>query len=138
MVETLPAPVRVSVVSGSALSDGAYAVFDIRAPAGAVIPPHVRAHQDAVLLVVTGELQVACGDTRQTLGRGDTAALPRDVACRVDARTDVHLLCLAMPAGLEDLADLVADQSLELDDIAALLAAAGITLLPRAWARRED
>jgi quercetin dioxygenase-like cupin family protein len=120
---------------GRAGDDVAFAVFEVHAPAGVVLPPHVRSGADAILVVLEGTLAVVCGERRRRVGAGESVTLPRDVPCRIDAAADVHLLCVARPAAFEDLLGLLDDARVGPDDLAALAAAAGVTLLPAHWER---
>lgn len=126
----------VDVIAGGAATGGAYALLDVRAAAGAALAPHVALRHDAVLYVLEGELELETGDGIRTLGVGGQAALARRAPRRVRAVSDVRVLALTVPAGLDELSDLVGEP-LDGDDLAALLAAAGISLLPRAWRPSE-
>jgi len=123
----------VDVVAGGAVTGGAYALLDVRAAAGTALAPHVALRHDDVLLVLEGELELETGEGVRVLGAGEHASLVRRTPRRFRAASDVHVLVLTVPAGLDDLADLVG-ASLDEDDLAAVLAAAGISLLPRAYA----
>lgn len=128
-----PGP-RVDVVAGGAASGGAYALLDVRAPAGTAIPPHSHAVREATILVLDGRLELVCGRERTVLCTGDLSRLPAGSPCRITARTAVRLLVLCVPAGLETLADLADPAAVpDPDDVAALLTAAGVSLLPAAW-----
>jgi quercetin dioxygenase-like cupin family protein len=126
-------PLEVSVVAGGEATGGAYALLEVRAAAGTVLPPHVALRHDDLLVVLAGELEVETRTGISVLAAGEHVSLARRLPRRLCARTDVHVLVLTLPAGLEALADLPSLPSLDGDDLAALLAAAGISLLPRAW-----
>jgi len=126
-----PSPTRVELVAGG--SDRDYSVVEIEAPAGASLPPHVCSHEDGTLLVLTGEIEVVLSTGRRVLSPGECASLPRAAPRRVHAITDVTLLCVSVPAGLERLAELIGPEAPGADDRAALLAAAGVALLPVGW-----
>jgi quercetin dioxygenase-like cupin family protein len=129
-----PSPLSIEVATDRAHSDGAYVLLDVRAAGGTVLPPHVRAAEDATLLVLEGELSVASADLRRVVRAGEPVVLPRATPCRIEARTDVRVLVLAVPAGLESLAELAADvTAADPDDLAALLSAAGVSLIPATW-----
>lgn len=125
----------VDVMAGGAVTSGAYALLDVRAAAGAELSPHVALRHDDLLHVLGGELEVETRDGVRVLGAGEHVALARRAPRRLRAVTDVHVLVLTVPAGLDDLADLVGEP-VDADDLAALLAAAGVTLLPRASRER--
>ncbi|WP_036725550.1 cupin domain-containing protein [Patulibacter minatonensis] len=129
----LPGP-RVEVVAGRESTGGAYALFDVRAPAGTAIPPH--RHQDRVstLLLLEGRLRVLHDAGWTALDPGDVARIEPSEPCRLEAQADVRLLVLTVPAGLEALTGLAgATTAPDPDDVAALLAASGVALLPSAW-----
>jgi quercetin dioxygenase-like cupin family protein len=123
----------VDVMAAGAATGGAYALLDVRAAAGAALAPHVALRHEDLLLVLEGELEVETRDGVRVLGAGEHVSLARRAPRRFRAVSDVHVLVLTVPAGLDELADLVS-ASLDSDDLAALLAAAGISLLPRAYA----
>jgi quercetin dioxygenase-like cupin family protein len=124
----------IAVATDRTRSDGAYVLLDVRAAGGTVLPPHVRTAEDATLLVLEGELSIASADLRRVVRAGEPVVLPRATPCRIEARTDVRVLILAIPAGLEALVDLAADvESADPDDRAALLSAAGVSLIPATW-----
>ena len=136
MPETAPTttdPVtHARLVAGLDPDDG-YAVVELRAPAGASLPPHTCAHESGTLLVLSGRLEVVLGTRRHLLGPGDLLALPRQSPRRMLVVADVRLLCVSVPAGLERLVDLIGPAAPGPDDRAALLAAAGVALLPPGW-----
>lgn len=119
----------VSLILPGGATGGACAAFDVRVPAGAGLPPHVRRDHDAALLVLAGRVVVVCGHGRTELTTGGTMSLPRGAACRVDATEDARMLVFALPAAFEDLVDGATDT----DDLMALLSVAGISLLPARW-----
>lgn len=134
MPDAPPPGLRVDVVAGSATTGDAYALLDVRAPAGTAIPPHSHEVREATILVLEGRLELVCGRERSVLEIGDLSRLPAGSPCRMTARSDVRLLFLTVPAGLEALSDLADPTSApDPDDVAALLAAAGVSLLPAAW-----
>ncbi len=130
---TVEARPRTSVELVAGGRDGDYAVLEVRAPAGAALPPHVSSRQDGVVLVLEGELDVRVGEERRFVAAGGALELPHSRPRRVEVLADARLLCLTAPAGLERLAEAIADPSVESDDLAALLAAEGVALLPRGW-----
>jgi quercetin dioxygenase-like cupin family protein len=124
---------HVDVVAGGDASGGAYAVLDVHAPAGTVLRPHVSTREDTIVFVLEGELDAVVGGARRTLREGEQVLLPRAVPRRLAAASDVWLLCLAIPAGIELLRDLADPPAQDPDDVAARLSHAGIDLLPQAW-----
>jgi quercetin dioxygenase-like cupin family protein len=110
----------------------AFSAFEVHAPAGTVLPPHVREAQDGALVVLAGAVAVGCEDGTQRLGRGGTVALPRGAVCRVDVVADAVLLAVVLPGAFAALPDVLAGP-VDPDDLAALLAVDGVRLLPTAW-----
>lgn len=113
--------------------DDAYSVTEIRAPAGASLPPHVYENEDSVLVVLAGEIEAVLATGRSVLHAGESLSLPRAQPRRLHVLADARLLCVSMPAGLERLADLIGPSAPDEDDRAALLTAAGVALLPAGW-----
>jgi quercetin dioxygenase-like cupin family protein len=107
----------------------AYAIIEVQAPAGTRLPPHVASREDAVVLVLSGELEVVLAGAPQTLRAGQALALPRDVPRALNARTDLRLLCLATPAD-KRFVELVRPPLPDPEDLAVLLTAAGMARLP--------
>jgi quercetin dioxygenase-like cupin family protein len=124
---------HVDVVADGDTNGGAYAVLDVRAEAGTALRPHVSHREDTILCLLEGELEVVIDGAQRTLGAGQQVTLPRDTPRRLCALSDVWLLCLPIPAGIELLRDLAEPPAPDPDDVAARLSAAGIDLLPQAW-----
>ena len=135
-------PVKISLLAGGEATGGAYAVVDIRAPAGFGLPPHVLCRDEARLVVLGGTVDVDLGDERLRLEGGDQAVLPVAVPRCVRVVTDARMVAVLVPAGLERLLGVTGPPLPDPDDLAAHLAAAGVTLLaprrdaPAAGARR--
>jgi quercetin dioxygenase-like cupin family protein len=106
-----------------------YVLIEVAAPEGAGLPPHVASREDAVVLVLHGELEVTLAGAPQTLRAGQALALPRDVARALRAASDVRALLLAAPA-TERLIDLVKPPLPDPEDLAVLVTAAGMVRLP--------
>jgi quercetin dioxygenase-like cupin family protein len=122
--------IAVDVVVDGQATGGAYALLDVRAPAGSALPRHVQRAEDGVLHVLAGEVEVVLDGVRTVHGAGAHVVLPRGVPRHVTVLDDARLLCLGMPAGVERLASVLGEPPLADDDVAALLAAAGVALLP--------
>jgi quercetin dioxygenase-like cupin family protein len=90
------------LVATGADTGGALAVMEQRASRGFSPPRHVHHGEDTALLVLEGALTLSIGDETSTLGAGEMAWLPRDVAhtFRVDS-DEARLLEVLTPAGFE-------------------------------------
>jgi quercetin dioxygenase-like cupin family protein len=118
----------VDVVAGGAATGGAYSLVEVRATAGTTLPPHVALHDDLVV-VLEGELEVQTWAGERVLAAGEQIALARRTPRRLRALSEVRVLVLSTPAGADTLAELVGRPAPVPDDLAALLAAAGVSLL---------
>jgi quercetin dioxygenase-like cupin family protein len=114
----------------SLVARSAYSILDVRLEAGARIPPHVNRDQDLVVHLVEGEVELDVDRGSERLSAGAVAAVGRGRPRRLTALTATRLLVISVPGGIDGPAAIAADASLEPDDRAALLAAAGITRLP--------
>ena len=123
---------EVQVVAGGSASGGAYVVLDVRLPAGASLPPHCPSREAGTVAVLEGTLAVDAGGARRVLEEGELMVLPRGAPRSLAALSDVRLLCLVVPGGVEELADLASPPVPSRDDVAARLTAAGVSLLPPA------
>jgi len=121
---------EVDVVVDRRASAGAYALLDVRAAAGAVVPRHVAAAEEVVVQLLGGRIELLLGRERRELTSGDRTAIPRGVPRAARVVEPVRALLLLLPAGAEQLALLLGDPPADADDLAALLAAAGISRLP--------
>ncbi len=130
----------VEVLADGAVTGGACTVLEVRAPAGSGLPCHVHELEDETLHVLHGKLRVASGGAVRDLGAGEVLHLPRGVPHRVLAlAAGTRYLVMHVPAGIETFLRATADETgtarlpLGDDDVAALLAAAGLRLLPHVW-----
>jgi quercetin dioxygenase-like cupin family protein len=119
------------VVVSAEQSGGAYALLDVRAGGDLALDPHVVRQEDLLLYVLAGDLVVVLDGRRYALAAGDFLALPRRVPRAMRMSVGTRALCLVRPAGGERLAWLAADPAVTVDDRLALLAAAGVQMLPR-------
>lgn len=128
---------QVLVVARGEHDGGSYAVLDVKAAAGTRLPAHTATREELAVLVLRGELELQSGGTGGEAGRrlraGAWEILRRDRPRRISVVEDAWALCVAAPAGLESLVDVIADPVVQPDDLSALLAAAGVSLLPRGW-----
>lgn len=114
-----------SIVAGPA-----YSIVDVRLEAGVRIPSHVNQGEDLVVHVVEGEVELVLDRRGERLSAGAAAAVGRGRPRRLTALTGARLLLTSVPGGIEGLAGIAADVSLDADDRAALLAAAGVVRVP--------
>ncbi|MEH3053290.1 MAG: cupin domain-containing protein [Patulibacter minatonensis] len=143
MIEGLPADpirwyegMRLRVLVDAPTAGGQFALCEVHAPAGAATSVHRHEHEDEVVHVRAGRVDLWTRDEHRILGAGESGHLPRGVPHRLRALGDgpADLLIAFMPGGVE--ASLLAasttdaDGPLDPDDLAALLSAAGIRTLP--------
>lgn len=128
---------QVLVVARGEHEDGSYVVLDVKAAAGTRLPAHTATREDLTIVVLRGELELQSGgagqEARRTLRAGAWEVVRRDRPRRITVVEDAWALCVAAPAGFETLVDAIADPAVQPDDLSALLAAAGVSLLPRGW-----
>ncbi len=129
----------VRVLADSARSAGACTVLEVLAPLGSGLPCHVHELEDETLHVLDGHLRVALAGSVRVLGPGEVLHLPRGEPHRVaPASAEARFLVVHVPAGLETFLRATADETAAGpltvdDDVAALLAAAGLRLVPHVW-----
>ncbi len=128
-----PKSPAIRVIAGGRAAGLDYSVIELRLRGGHDLPPHALSREDCLMLVLDGELEVKLGDQLRTLKAGEVLQLPRTLPRRVTVATSAHILLVAVPAGIEELADAIGDASMHPDDTAALLAGFGVDLLPSGW-----
>ncbi len=120
------------VVDGSG-TDGTYALLELRAPAGSGAPLHLHEREDQLLVVLAGTLDVLVDGERTEVVAGSCHKLPRGVPhAYVAGPQGALFLSLCTPSGFEDLilaALPEGDAAPDPDDVAALMAAAGVRSL---------
>ena len=119
----------IEVVAATA----AYFLVELRLAGGLIVPPHVARREDLVLQVVDGEIELIIDGGRERLLSGDGAPVPRGRPRRLSVLRPARLLVAGTPGGIESLAPIFSDPSVEPDDLAALLAAAGVDRVPARW-----
>ncbi len=124
--------VGVDVVADAGTTDGAYALIDVRLPAGTSLRPHVVTRETIDLRVLAGDLTVVVDGAPHALTAGDHLRLAPGLPRALRATTTARVLGLVVPGVTAQLARAAADASLCADDRAAWLAAADVRLLPRA------
>jgi quercetin dioxygenase-like cupin family protein len=125
------AAIAVDVVVPGERTGGAYALIDVRLPAGVTLAPHVVDRETIDLWVLDGGLRVVVDGVRHELAAGEHLRLAPRAPRALTATAATRLLGLLVPAGGERLAAVAADPATRPDDRAALLAAADVRLLPR-------
>lgn len=114
-----------TVHAESSTTGAAFAVIELRAPAGDTSPWHRHAREHETFVVVEGRLQVRVGDATHDLGPGETVTGPPGAphGYRVIGDTPARFLVVVVPAGLEE-----AFRAMDAGDATAL-AAAGVEIL---------
>ena len=123
------AALSATVVAAGAGTADSFAVLEASLGPGAVIPNHVHRHEDVHLLALSGALSVVRDGCPQRVRTGEHVRLHAGQPWGARALDGSRLLVLFVPAGAERLAaPLLAAH--DADDRAALLAAAGIHVVP--------
>ncbi len=123
-----PVPAATVVVTGDGTANR-YALLEVAAPAGAATPHHVHQQEDLVVIVISGSLVLVEDGGSRRLTAGDHALLRANVPWRARAEQDSRVLAVLLPAGAERLAAVLPSVT-DGEDRAALLAAAGIHVVP--------
>lgn len=127
---------RLRILVDADQSGGQLTLCKIDAPAGVSTSVHRHEREDEIVHVLDGALEVWTREGLRTLHAGETVRLPRGVPHRLTALgpAGARALIAYVPGGVE--AALLAastdgpGERLDPDDLAALLAVAGITVLP--------
>ena len=109
-----------------------YSVVDVRLTAGLSIPAHVTEGEDLFVHILEGEVELVRDGRNQRLTAGTVARIARGLPRRMTVLADARLLLTSVPGGINRLTAIAADPSLDADDRAALLAAAGVVRVPAA------
>jgi len=86
----------------SAETGGAVSVVEQRAPAGFSPPLHVHAHEDAVIIVLEGELTVQVGEARRKVMPSESVFLPRRVPHTFRADVPSRVIEITTPGGSDE------------------------------------
>lgn len=128
---------QVTVAVDGSSTDGARAVCVLVAEAGARLPRRRHAREDVTVTVCSGAAAVTTPTGPRMLSSGQRLRVSRGEAFGVEV-TSLAPTVLALefePAGFETTLQAISsvspEEALDPDDVAALLAAAGVTLLPR-------
>lgn len=134
------AGMALRVVVGAQATGGRLALCHVAAPPGSSTPVHRHEHEDEVLHVLVGAVDVWQQGARVVLTPGSSLLLPRGLPHRVTVGdAPAEFLLAFLPGGVEDalVSASSADPAVALDpdDVAALLAPAGVSVY--AWDTRE-
>ncbi|MEU4516450.1 cupin domain-containing protein [Nonomuraea wenchangensis] len=114
----------MTVKAGESETSGALTLIEQECPPRFATPWHVHQKDDEAFYVLSGTVQLYCGDRTWQAGTGDFVLLPRHLPHAFANRQDspLRLLQLTWPAGFEhfaaDLADRAPDPAL-LAEVAA-------------------
>lgn len=92
---------RMSVLFDAEATAGQLSVLRSHLPQGAAAPVHVHSDEDEMFIVLKGSAVFWAGDQRYELSDGGVAFLPRHVPHAYHFTSDVDLLTLCTPAGIE-------------------------------------
>jgi quercetin dioxygenase-like cupin family protein len=140
MTTTAPDRLRLDGLTATIQADtastaGRYLLLDCEGRQGDRVPTHVHTREDEWVLVLDGELAVTLDGTELTVRPAEPIVLPKRVPHALEVRSpDTRFLSLWDPPGLEAVLRALSEETpgaapLDPDDVDALLAAAGITLL---------
>lgn len=111
-----PQPISIAPGSGRVLklqgithkltraqTGGAYYLFECDYDSGGGTNLHVHRHEDEVLYVLKGEVEVRLASQRMRATRGGVTYLPRNIphALYNPAKTSLKILVVAIPGGME-------------------------------------
>jgi quercetin dioxygenase-like cupin family protein len=113
-----------------AAMDRRYVLVHAEAARGAAVPLHVHRHATRYLLLVDGELDVRRDGERVRLTAPDACAVPSGIPHALTVASEhARFVVVCDPSAEPAVRALAGDPPLEPDDLAAVLAAADVTLL---------
>jgi quercetin dioxygenase-like cupin family protein len=133
---------HLRVLVDGAATAGRHAVAELRGGRGAALPAHVHADEDEWVLVLAGRVSVRMSNVEVTIGAGERLPLPRGRSHGLTVASGAaRFLQVWTPAGHEDVLRRLSDPvlagqveppgpAIDRDDVAAVLAGGGVTLLP--------
>jgi quercetin dioxygenase-like cupin family protein len=136
------AGMRLRVLMNADLTAGHFALCEWHAPPGAATPIHRHEHEDEVVYVRAGELEVWQHGTSHVLTAGASMVMPRGLPHRLVNRggSMTEFLVAIVPGGFELTLARASSPDvafpLDPDDVAALFAGAGVSIY--GWQARED
>lgn len=69
----------ITTVFTKQTTEGHYYVFEVVTPPGFGLPPHIHEHEDELIHVLEGELEIILGDEKILAKAGDHILFPRQV-----------------------------------------------------------
>ena len=113
-----------------AAMDRRYVLVHAQAARGAAVPLHVDRHATRWLLLIDGELDVRRDGEHVRLAAPDACAVPQGIPHALTvASANARFVVVCDPASQQAVRALAGDPPLDPDDLAAVLAAADVTLL---------
>ena len=106
-----------------------FALVEFEGERGAGLPAHVHTFEDEWLMVVSGQLELRVDREFSLVTTGEPVRLPRGVPHAVTVASERAVYLALWRPGAPDLVRTLADPVPDPDDLAALLAGAGVTLL---------
>jgi quercetin dioxygenase-like cupin family protein len=92
---------EITIKATAASTGGELFLMETHIPEGFSPPLHVHHDEHEAFYVLEGELDIVCGSERYHAPAGAFAFLPRGIAHTFRAITDVHILTIAVPGGVE-------------------------------------
>lgn len=121
----------MTVKAGQAQTGKALTVVEQECPPGFATPWHVHQHDDEAFYVLSGRIQVYCGDQTWQAGAGAFVLLPRHLphAFANSRHSPLRLLQLTWPAGFEHFAADVATHDTDPDLLIEVAARHGYQII---------
>ena len=96
-------PNLLSILAEATTTGGAYTLFEISSPVGAIIAPHRHTREDEVIFMLEGELEITLNDVVSIAKPGDHCFMPRGNVhtFKVISPTPVRTLVMFTLGGLE-------------------------------------
>lgn len=95
-----PSVVAYHTMLPSLASGGPLSLVDSTAPAGTCLPSHAHAHEDEIVMVVSGLVEVRMDGKALRRGPGESALIPRGTPHAVVAVTEARTIAVLTREGL--------------------------------------